>query len=78
MEWQSILNDVLNNPLAQEYGGKVLGLNKPAPAPKAPTPVIQVANPIPAESGMSQSKILMIAGGALAVVLVLVFALKKR
>lgn len=72
MDW---LKDLTSNPLVQQVAGSFLVKPQPLPKTEAPKPAaapMQVAN-----SGMSTSTMMMIGGGVLALVMVVVLAVKK-
>lgn len=74
MDWQSSLSSIMNSPLATSLVSQAI--SKPAPAPKASTPVIQVQNPM--SQGMSPGAMIGIGAAVLAVVGVLFLSLRKK
>lgn len=78
MDWLNQASSFLSNPTVSQIAGNLLGNNKPKPAPTPAPVIIQAPAPEIPKASMSASKIALIGGGVLAVVLVLVFALKRK
>lgn len=70
--------DFLNNSTVSNLVGNLTARNKPAPAPAAPAPVINVQAPSMPSAGMSKGMMFAIGGGVLGVILIAVVIFKRK
>jgi hypothetical protein len=79
MSWLNDAAGILNSDIGKNLTSSILGNNKPqtssAPAPAAAPSIVYAPAP---SSGMSTNMIMGIVGGGLALVLVLIFAMKGK
>ena len=74
VEWLNSVGNILNNPTVSNLTSGLFN-KSPSPAPSAAPVIMTAAAP---SAGMSQSTMMMIGGGVLAIVLVLVVAFKGK